>query len=518
MASKKADNGPFRILVLGGGAAGWMAANLMAKRWADRNVDITVLESPDIGIIGVGEGSTPQLKAFFEYLGVAESDWMPKCSATYKNGISFYGWSARPGYEHYFHPFPSPVDLHTSPAFYFNSHFRRQGFDLDASPDRFFLSAYLANNSLAPTAAHHFPFEMAYGYHFDAYLVSAFLREHAISLGVSHIEGKVTDVLLTESGNVASLKLDDDRAIAADIFVDSTGFRSLILQQALGVKFVSFAENLFNNAAVVMPTSADTAGTNSQTVSTALKNGWVWNIPLTNRTGNGYVYSDRYCSADEAEAELRTHLGMLDSDVAARHLKMKVGRVEKHWHKNCLAVGLSQGFIEPLEATALHLVQATVEQFMAALEKGNFTNEKEDEFNAEISARFEGVRDYIVCHYRAALRNDTEYWRDNVANNKLSDSLQQLLQCWFSRGDLKKEIAEQDISKYYSLTSWICLLGGYGNYPDQDKIKPPTDDLKRFDLNIIDDFVARSGLNFRDHKEVLAQMHAESQDSAGQDQ
>jgi 2-polyprenyl-6-methoxyphenol hydroxylase-like FAD-dependent oxidoreductase len=506
MTLNKTDSDPFRILVLGGGTAGWMAANLMAKRWADRDVEITVLEAPDIGIIGVGEGSTPQLKAFFDTLDIAEADWMAKCNATYKNGISFHGWSERPGHAHYFHPFPSPIDHHTSPAFYFHSHFRRQGIDLNADPDRFFLSAHLANKRLAPKPNHNFPFDIAYGYHFDSHLVGAFLREHAKSLGVGHAEGKAVDVQLTADGNIASLKLDDGQTVQADFFIDSTGFRSVLLQQALGVKFVSFAENLFNNAAVVLPTPADPDGTNSQTTSTALKNGWAWNIPLTNRTGNGYVYSADYCTPDEAETELRAHLGMLDSDVAARHLKMKVGRVEKHWRKNCLAVGLSQGFIEPLEATALHLVQATIEQFMTAFEGGGFTNKKEGDFNADINARFEGVRDYIVCHYRANLRTDTQYWRDNAANNKLSDTLHRIFKCWFERGDMKQEVAELGISKYYSLTSWLCLLGGYGNYPDTDNLKPPPGDLQRFDLRIIDDFVARAGLNFRDHKTVLAEL------------
>ncbi len=503
-----ADNEPFRIIVLGGGTAGWMAANLMAKRWTNRNVEITVLESPNIGIIGVGEGSTPQLKAFFDQLGIDEADWMPNCNATYKNGISFLGWSDRPGYEGYFHPFPSPIDSHTSPAFYFNSHYRRQGFDLDANPDRYFLSAYLAKNRLAPKPCRNFPFNISYGYHFDANLVGAFLREHAKTLGVRHTQASISDVILGDDGNVAYLMTDDRQKFSADFFVDSTGFRSLILQQGLGVKFRSFAENLFNNAAVVMQTPASPDWTNSQTISTALNNGWVWNIPLTNRTGNGYVYSTQYCTSDEAECELREHLGLLDSDVEARHLNMKVGQVEKHWHKNCLAVGLSQGFIEPLEATALHLVQATVENFMAAFEESGFTGKNQDQFNQDICARFEGVRDYIVCHYRASLRSDTQYWRDNAANNKLSESLHRILNCWFSRGDMKQEINDQDISKYYSLTSWLCLLGGYGNYPDPEKLTGPPADLHRFDFDIIDDFVSRCALNFRDHKAVLNEMQS----------
>jgi len=169
-----------RVVIARGGTAGWMAANLMAHHWQGAPVSITVVESPDIGIIGVGEGSTPQLKAFFDRLGIAETDWMPACDATYKNGISFHGWSERPGCEHYFHPFPSAIDLHTNPAFSFHSHFRRQGFDLAAHPDRFFLTARLARDRLAPLPDHRFPFDLSYGYHFDAYKVGAFLRKTSL--------------------------------------------------------------------------------------------------------------------------------------------------------------------------------------------------------------------------------------------------------------------------------------------------------------------------------------------------
>lgn len=489
-------------MILGGGTAGWMAANLMFRRWAD--AEIAVLESPEVGIIGVGEGSTPQLKSFFAGLGVEEADWMPKCNATYKNGISFAGWSERKGFARYFHPFPSPIDAHTAPAFSFHSHYRRQGFDLDADPNRYFLSARLAQQRLAPKPARNFPFDIAYGYHFDAHLVGAVLRDHAKSGGVRHHEGKATRVARTEAGDVASISTEDGRAFEADLFVDASGFRGMIVQEALGAAFRPFASNLFNDSAVVLPTPADPAGLNAETRATALRNGWAWDIPLTNRTGNGYVYSSRYCSADDAERELRAHLGLLESSVAARHLKMKVGRVEKHWTRNCLAVGLSQGFIEPLEATALHLVQATVESFMAMLEAGRFTNEKEGAFNTMINARFEGVRDYIVCHYRASLRSDTAYWRDNSAIDDLSDSLRSVLACWFAGGDMKEEIAAQDISKYYALTSWQCLLGGYGNYPQA--LKPPPAELRRFDPVIIDDFIARAALNFPDHRTAVGEL------------
>jgi hypothetical protein len=255
-----------------------------------------------------------------------------------------------------------------------------------------------------------------------------------------------------------------------------------------------------------MPTPADPSGTNPHTSATALSAGWTWDIPLTNRTGNGYVYSSRYIDKDAAETELRAHLGMLDSEVGARHLTMKVGRVERSWVGNCLAVGLSQGFIEPLEATALHIVQATVEGFIGALEDGGFTPAGRDAFNARIAGRYDGIRDYIVCHYRVNRRTDTQYWRDNAANQNLSDNLKAVMTSWFRGEDLGATIAELDIGKYYSSLSWHCLLAGYGTFPDDAKITLPGDDIQRVNMAQMDDFLARCAMNFTDHKLLLEAM------------
>ena len=498
---------PDHILIVGGGTAGWMAANLMARRWLDRGIRISLVESPDIGIIGVGEGSTPQLKAFLDKMGIAESDWMAKCNATYKVGISFVNWSSKPGYERYFHPFPAQADRDNYRAFVYHCLLRRQGLDVDAHPDRFFLPAYLAAKQMGPQAAESFPFEVLYGYHFDSQLLGEYLRDHAVSLGVDHLQGNVTEVQQNDDGDLACVVLDDGRRLDADFFVDSTGFRSLLLQQKLDVPFVGFGENLFNDAAVVLPT-AQGEEINSQTVSTAMKHGWAWDIPLTNRVGNGYAYSSSYCSADEAETELREKTGLLESEIPARHLRMNVGQVAKHWHRNCIAVGLSQGFIEPLEATALHIVQETVESFMGNFESGSFTAGNQDRFNEIISQRFEGVRNYIVCHYRANSRTDTEYWRDNAANENLSDSLKSLLRTWLEKGDLTEEIARQDIGRYYNTISWHCLLAGYGVFPDQQSLRPPAEKERGYDLAKIDEFIRRCALNFDRHSAQLAGLRA----------
>jgi 2-polyprenyl-6-methoxyphenol hydroxylase-like FAD-dependent oxidoreductase len=494
---------PLRIAILGGGTAGWMAASLMARRWAGRAVEISVLESPEIGIVGVGEGSTPQLKGFFDTLGIEEREWMPRCNATFKTAIQSRGWSTRPGFADYYHPFKTDLDDRSAPAYYFNTLMRRRGADVPAHPDGFFIDTALARRRLAPHPAHAFPFRAFYGYHFDAYLIGAFLREWACARGVRHLEGTASRIEQAEDGAIRALHLDDGRELRADFFLDCSGFRSALLQQALGVPFLPFAANLFNDAAVALPTPHAERPIAPQTTATALRCGWAWRIPLVNRVGNGYVYSTRYLDPEDAERELRAHLGAGD-EIPARHLRMRVGRVAEPWSRNCLAVGLSQGFIEPLEATALHLVQETLERFIEAFTAGGFGDSHREAFNREINGRFEGIRDYIVCRYKANTRSDTAYWRDAAAITELSDSLRGLLACWHAGGDLVAEIERQGIGIYFGVLSWHCLLGGYGLYPDA--VRPPTDRERPFDVARIADFIERCTLNFRDHDRVLAEL------------
>ncbi|MCP3733733.1 tryptophan 7-halogenase [Sphingomonas sp. RP10(2022)] len=477
---------PASIAILGGGTAGWMAACLMARAWPSTR--ITVIESPEIGIVGVGEGSTPQLKALFDTLGIAEADWMPAADATYKAGIAFHGWADDT--PSYFHPFAGQIDLHTQGAFFASTRARRLGADVGAHPDRFFLNARLAAAGRAPLAAANFPFRIGYGYHFDAHKVGAVLRDHALTRGVGHLPRRVTEVVVGDDGNVARLMLDAGDAVTAELFVDASGFRSVIAQGALCVPFRSFANNLFADRAVVLPTPrGETLPV--QTKATALSAGWAWDIPLTTRTGNGYVYSSRHLSADAAETELRAHLRLLDADVAARHLTMKVGRVETSWTANCLAIGLAQGFIEPLEATALHIVQATIEDFIAAQSKG-----ERDTFNAAIARRYEGIRDYIVAHYRLNRRRGA-FWLENAANGDLSDDLKAIMTAWFTGRDVAEVIAARDLAGYYAPMSWEVLFAGYGHFPDAARLRssPPV-----ADLGAVDVFLDGCLLNFPDHQ------------------
>jgi hypothetical protein len=234
-----------------------------------------------------------------------------------------------------------------------------------------------------------------------------------------------------------------------------------------------------------------------------MKYGWAWEIPLTHRIGNGYVYCSSFCSADEAETELRAALGLLGSDTEARHLKMKVGRVEQHWHKNCLAVGLSQGFIEPLEATALNLVCNTVYDFIETVEAEGFAGRGRESFNERTNQGFEKVRDYIVAHYIMNTRDDTDYWRQNGENKRVSDPLRQILQIWKTGKNLNEEMERLQIPSSYSAMSWYCLLAGYGFYPDIRPMPADNTAASQFNMTSIDEFIRRCSMNFRSQNEQL---------------
>ena len=487
---------PPRVVVLGGGSAGWITACLLHHEWAAKGGSITLVESADIGIIGVGEGSTPQLKAFFDHLGIAEADWMPVCDATYKLGIRFTGWSEEPGFGSYFHPFPCPVDLHTEPGFTRNCALRRQGADVPAHPDQWFLASVLASGGKQPKPAPGFPFPPSYGYHFDAHKLGSFLRDWAVRHGVVHRQAKVDRADLVENGDVAALVLEGGERIVGDVFVDCSGFRALIAEQTLGAKFLPFDENLFNDRAVVIP-SAAAAHFRPQTEAIAMRAGWRWSIPLMSRTGNGYVYSSQHLSDDEAEAELRTALALAEGEPEARVLRMKVGRLENSWTANCLAAGLAQGFIEPLEATALHIMIATALEFAQAYEQGGFTPQHRDAFNRSIATRYEGIRDYIVGHYRLNRRTDTDYWHANAANDHLSDRLKAMITAWFTRTDMGDALIQAyGANPPYSLASWHCLFAGYGTFPPAQRLQPAAPEFRPANPAAVETMLAACATNF----------------------
>jgi len=500
---------PGRILIVGGGTAGWMAAMAMAQAWIPLGTEITLLESDAIGIIGVGEGSTPKMRRFFQKLGISDREWMPHCNGTYKCGIRFPNWSTRPGYESYYHPFFSTSDDPFIRAFYQNMTLRQRNLEAHALPDTFFVSNYLAKHSRAPLPDGAANYVADYAYHFDARLIGDFLKQKALALGVKHLVDTVTGVKQSETGELLGVETAQRGFVGADFFIDCSGFASVLICKTLQVPFKSYKDFLFNDRAVAMPTPhPDPAVLRSETLSTALKFGWVWKIPLTNRLGNGYVYSSEYIDQDGAERELRAHLQLPDADqTEARHLKMRVGRLAHPWEKNCLAIGLAQGFIEPLEATALMIVQDTVENFVDAYARGGFTSQYSASFNAKINLIFDSIKDYVYMHYKLNSRRDSPYWVDARENPHISDSVTEILDVWDNGGDLLDEINRQRERMSYSPTSWFCILAGMGRFPRKPPRKP------RRDIPVIDPAGPRQSClemlkHFPDHRQVVDSMRS----------
>ncbi|MEP7705748.1 tryptophan halogenase family protein [Paraglaciecola sp. 25GB23A] len=456
---------PDSILIVGGGTAGWMAANLLLHRWP--STKITLIESADIGTVGVGEGATPYLKQYFRQLNIAESEWMPACDATYKVGISFENWSTVAGYEQYFHPFFSVLDKPPAELFFHNCGLRRRGWRAPALPNDYFVNAELARRRLSPVSDKQ---DIDYAYHFDANKLGHFLRDKAKQQGLLHIVDNVAEVIVNQQGKISAVQSDKTGLLKAELYIDCSGFSGLLIHKALKQAYVSYADNLFNDAAVAIQTPLNLVQPHSpQTHSIALSNGWMWQIPLTTRTGNGYVYSRGFISPDQAETELRQALQISENaDVKVKHLTMRIGRLESHWAKNCLALGLSQGFIEPLEATALMLTQLSIEQFIQCHE-GQSDNEikQQADFNREINRVFDGVRDYIVAHYKLNSRIDSDYWRENAANKNVPASLANIVDAWDKGLDVEQVLNQEKQQLVYLRPSWYCILAGMGRFPTQ---------------------------------------------------
>jgi tryptophan 6-halogenase len=503
------------IVIVGGGTAGWMAANLLAHRWSATNIRITLLESSDIGIIGVGEGSTPYLKNFFHTLGINEREWMPACNATYKCAIRFPGWSTQPGYSEYSHPFYAVADRSLGEACFRNANLRRRGTDAPANPQDFFIAAELARQQLAPIAQTADWPGGDYAYHFDAGLLGQFLKQHALTLGVKHKLATVAQVQQHANGDIAQLLLADGDTLSGDFFIDCSGFAGLLINQTLREPFISYKDNLLNDCAVAIPSALNTNdGIPSETVSTALGYGWAWQIPLANRFGNGYVYCSDFLSKEAAEKELRSrlwsrgraHTSSAGDEQEARHLTMRVGCGGWCWCGGCLAVGLSQGFIEPLEATALMLTQFTVMHFIEQFEAGKGSATFQQAFNQRINKMFEGVRDYVVAHYYLNTRTDTNYWRQYRNSIPISDRLASFIEAWDQGLDFDAALHNHNAALTYFRPSWYCLFAGMGRFPQALNAAPSTRMVSAADARAACNQIAQ---HFPPHHEYLKNLYAE---------
>lgn len=467
---------PKQVVIAGGGSAGWMTASIFLRSLGRAGSRITLIESPNIPTIGVGEGTTPLFKRFLKFVGVSEQEFMGACKATYKHGIEFPGWTGREEFRSYFHPFASPSYRYYEHQFFANCDRRRRGEAADTDPSKYFFNAELAKQRKAPVTGQTQNGEnMDYAYHFDTAFLADFLKQMCLDGGINYVVDDITDVVVDDEGDLDYLVTSSNGQIDGDFFVDCTGFRRMLLGKVLDSEPISYEPRLFNNSAVVIRTPVPKKGDlPPYTESTALKCGWAWRIPLMNKISWGYVYSANYTSRDDAEQELRDHIGEDTAGIEPLHIRLQVGRVREHWKRNCVAVGLSQGFIEPLEATALGLTQFTINRFVTCLSRGGFTPTYRSHFNDIINEAFDRTIDYIQMHYKLNTRDDTQYWRDCRANENITATMRSIIEAWEDpSADFMAVLKEHVHRSSYAPYSWYCILSGMGRYREEPEAQEP---------------------------------------------
>lgn len=447
------------IAVIGGGTAGWMCAAAVSKMFG-RRIDVVLVESEEIGIIGVGEATVPHLSAFNRLLEIDEAEFVRQVQGTFKLGIQFNDW-ARIG-DSYIHGFGTiGRDLGLLPFHQYWLKARAEGKAKD-------IGHYSLNTVAAPQGRFMTPpsdappnsplAEIAYAYHFDAVLYARFLRKRAEAQGAKRIEGKVVAVHQNgESGFVESVELQSGQLISADLFLDCTGFRALLIGGTLNVGFEDWTNWLPCDRAMVVPCEKVGPPT-PYTRSTAHKAGWQFRIPLQHRTGNGHVYSSQFSSDDEAADIL---LKNLDGRPLAdpKSLRFTSGKRRKLWDRNVIAIGLAGGFLEPLESTAIYLIQAGINRLMSLFPNADCDQILQDTYNEQANFEYERIRDFLILHYHATQRDDTDFW-NYVRTMTIPDALRSYMELFAADGQFFRNGTE-----LFGLTSWVQVMLGQGIYP-----------------------------------------------------
>lgn len=444
------------VVIAGGGTAGWMTAAWFARLLKDDVETITLVESEEISTIGVGEATTPYIRVFNQVLGIDEHAFLKATYGTYKLGIEFVDWGAiNNRYVHPFGPFGREFG-----ALPFHSVWLRHALsDHDASLDAYNLQALAAKaGKFMPPAGANSPLaEISYAYHFDASHYAAFLRQMSEAEGVRRVEGRIEHVDLDERGFISALRLNGERLIEGDLFIDCTGFRSLLLGEALGVGFEDWSHWLPCDRALAVP-SRSMEPPVPYTRSTAHSAGWRWRIPLQHRVGNGSVFCSQFMDEETARQNL---LANLDGEPLAepRAIRFQTGRRQKFWEKNCVAIGLSSGFLEPLESTSIMLIQNGIARLQYLFPDRDFHQADIDTYNADLTREYEEVRDFLILHYYVGSRCDSDFWR-YCRDMAVPDALTQRLNLFRSRGRIPQERGEQ-----FRTGNWLAVMWGQGLRP-----------------------------------------------------
>jgi len=448
-----------KIVIVGGGSAGWMTAAALANSLRG-NCKIELVESAEIGVVGVGEATIPPIKIFNQKLGIDENDFVKATQGTFKLGIQFVDW-AKKG-QRYFHPFGEyGANFDAVPLHHYWLQARANGDT--TSLDEYSMAWVAANNGKfdKPTRDPRMvQSTYDYAYHFDAILYARFLRTYAEQRGVKRTEGKVVDTgICAENGQIKTLTLENGETISGDFFVDCSGFRGLLIEEALETGYDDWTHWLPVNRAAAVPCEHGGEFT-PYTRSTAREAGWQWRIPLQHRIGNGYVYCSEHIS-DEQAAE--TLLANLDGEALAepRLLRFTTGHRKKFWNKNCVAIGLSAGFMEPLESTSLHLIQSGITRLLALFPDKDIDPLAAEEYNRLTTAEYEATRDFLILHYKASEREDAALWR-YVKHMDIPDTLQYKIDHFRSAG----RIVANEVELFRN-PSWLAVFVGQLLIPEK---------------------------------------------------
>lgn len=443
----------WRIVVLGGGTAGWMAAAGIAKLLGDQ-VRVELIESKEIGIVGVGEATLPHIRGFVERLGIDEDDFIRATHATYKLGIDFRDF-ARIG-DSYIHPFGSfGEDVAGVPFHQFWLSMAGQGNPGPIGDYSMAVAAALANRFASPGPGGGIASSFGYAYQFDATLFGPFMRTFGLQNGVIRTEATVTRVHRdTQSGDVTGLELPDGRLVEGDLFIDCSGFRSLLLGDALNEPWEDWSHWLPCDRAAAMPCAHAQNEIEPYTRAIAMPAGWRWRIPLQHRVGNGYVFASSFVSEDEAVASLcRAAEGTAQAD--PRILRFRAGRRRNSWVGNVIAVGLSSGFLEPLESTSIYLAQMAITNLIELFPTGGGVDPGDrEEFNRLVDMEYDRIRDFLILHYHATERDDSEFW-NHVRTMTIPDTLAGKLELWRETGRL-----ERYSEGLFLAPSWVAVFLG----------------------------------------------------------
>lgn len=447
-----------KIAILGGGTAGWIVAAALSHTL--KHCEITLIESEEIGTVGVGEATIPPILNFLNYLGIQEQEFMAFTEATYKLGIKFQDWKAL-GAE-YWHPFGNVgVNIDNKPFFpYWLKSFLRG--NTSAYSDYCPAAVMAQNNKFYPftkAPKESFLASTSYAYHFDAGLVAKFLRKYSENKGVNRIEGRVVDAVLDETGFIKKLLLDSKEEIFADLFIDCSGFKGLLIDKVLNSNYEDWSDFLPCDRAIAVPTS-NTEKLSPYTVAHAREAGWTWQIPLMHRTGNGYVYASKFCSDEEAR---NTLLKVVKGNVLAepRVLQFTTGRRKQMWKQNCISIGLSAGFIEPLESTAIQLIIKGVRTLIELFPMKDCNPALVKEYNRLLNTDYENIRDFVVLHYCMTKRTDTPFWQWCADGMRIPESLKDKMTLYKTQGHLQWNPLD-----LFREPSWHAVFLGMGLYPN----------------------------------------------------